>query len=406
MKFALFANTDWYLYNFRLSTARALQARGHEVVMISPPGDFGARFAELGLRWIPLHDMDRASLNPLRELRALRELVRVLRHEKPDLLHSFTVKCAVYGAFAARLARVPAVVNAVAGMGYVFTSDAPRARLLRPLVSTLMRMAFGGDHSRLILQNPDDAEMMLRLKLVRETRVRLIRSSGVNTSRFVPEHREREPERLRVLLAARLLWEKGVGEFVEAARLLQARGRRVQFLLAGTPDPGNPRSVKREEVEAWAREGVVQWLGHVDDMATLMRSVDVMALPSCYREGVPKSLIEGAASGLALITTDLPGCREVVREHGVDGLRVEPRNAAQLADRIAQLDDDRVLLRSLGEAARQRALEDFDERLVIRRTLEVYEELLGPDSRIAAPLDGVDAGAAAFDAERRRAKAA
>lgn len=376
MKFVLFANTDWYLYNFRLPIALALRAQGAEVVMLSPPGEYGARFAEHGIRWRPMA-MDRASLNPAREAVTLGRLVRVLREERPDLLHNFTVKCAVYGALAARLARVPAVVNAVAGMGYVFTSDQPRARLLRPVVSRLMRMTLGGHRSRLILQNPDDAEAFDSAGIVPPEHIRLIRSSGVDTSRFVPVQADpsaRPP--LRVLLAARLLWEKGIGEYVEAARLLRAQGRTIELLLAGMPDPGNPRSVDRQQVERWHRDGLVNWLGHVDDMPALLRSVQVMALPSYYREGVPRSLTEAAASGLALVTTDLPGCREVVARHELDGLHVQPRDAQSLAAALARLDDDRDLLYRLGRQARQRALEHFDERLVIGRTIDVYGELL------------------------------
>ena len=167
-----------------------------------------------------------------------------------------------------------------------------------------------------------------------------------------------------------------LSEFVDASRLLKQQGRDIEFLLAGTPDYGNPRSVRHEEVEQWARDGWVTWLGHVDDMAALMASVDVMALPSYYREGVPRSLIEAAASGLALVTTDLAGCREVVSEHGVDGLHVEPRSAASLAHCLKMLDDDRALVARLGTQARAKALAHFDERSVIRRTIEVYDELL------------------------------
>jgi hypothetical protein len=157
MKFVFYANTDWYLYNFRLSTALQLKEEGHEVVMLSPPGEFGDRFAGHGMRWVRL-SMDRASLNPVREAGVLRDLTRVLREERPDLLHNFTVKCAIYGAIAARAAGVPAVVNAVAGMGYVFASDRMLARTLRPMVKLLMRGTLGGKQSRLILQNPDDAD--------------------------------------------------------------------------------------------------------------------------------------------------------------------------------------------------------------------------------------------------------
>ena len=377
MKFVFYANTDWYLYNFRLSTALRLKSEGHEVVMLSPPGEYGERFAAHDLRWIRLA-MDRSSLNPFREAALISSLTRLLRQERPDLLHNFTVKCAVYGAIAARAAGVPAVVNAVAGMGYVFASDRLLARSLRPVVKLLMRGTLGSKQSRLILQNPDDADAFVRARLVPEGHIRVIRSSGVNLERFLPVVPELEPRPLRVLLAARLLWEKGIGEYIDAARMLRAQGRTIQFVIAGSPDPGNPRSVSREQVESWVGEGLVDWRGHVEDMPVLMRSMDVIALPSYYREGVPKSLIEAAACGLAVITTNLPGCREVVSEHGVDGLHVEPRCARSLAERIAQLDDDRPLVRRLGDSARRKAMEHFDEQMVIRRTIEVYDELLPP----------------------------
>lgn len=377
MKIAFFANTDWYLYNFRLTSALRLRSLGVEVVMISPPGDFGARFAGHGIRWVTL-PMDRASLNPLRETWLLGQLVSLLQRERPDLLHNFTVKCAVYGAVAARMAGVPAIVNAVAGMGYVFTADHAKARMLRPVVTALMRRTLASGNSRIILQNPDDAEAFAKLRLAAPERVRLIRSSGVDTTRFCPVVREENADRpLRVLLAARLVWEKGIREYVDAAIRLREQGRNIELLLAGTPDAGNPRSVMRHEVEAWHRDGLLQWLGHVEDMAQLLGQVDVMALPSYYREGVPKSLIEGAACGLALVTTGLPGCREVVTEHGVDGLRVEPRCAKSLAEALAQLDDDRALVGRLGTRARERALRHFDERNVIQETIDVYGELLG-----------------------------
>jgi glycosyltransferase involved in cell wall biosynthesis len=378
MKFIFFANTTWYLYNFRLATVQRLLADGHEVVMVSPPGKFGKRLIEHGCRWIPL-GMERASLNPLRELATLSRLVSVFRHERPDIVHGFTLKCAIYGTIAARIARVPAMVSAVSGMGYVFTSDAFKARLLRPLVKSLLRLALNGKRSLLVLQNHDDALAFSQAGLVAPDKVRVILGSGVNTFRFHPSNRTTHRyERLRVLLAARLLEEKGVREFIEAAAILRRRERDIEFLLAGTPDPGNPHSISRAELRRWTEAGLVNCLGHVNDMPALLGSVHVMALPSYYREGVPKSLIEGAAAGLALITTDRPGCREVVTQDGVDGLRVEPRNAEALADCIARLDDDRDWLVQLGDRAREQALKKFDERLVIQQTLDVYAELVHP----------------------------
>lgn len=373
MKIVLFANTDWYLYNFRRSFALALQKAGHEVVLISPDGPYGERLQASGLRWESV-PMDRSSLSPVRELLLMLYLLRFFRRERPDLVHGFTIKCAVYGSVAARLTRVRARVNAVAGMGYVFISDETKARLLRPIVRTLLKLALSGSNTRLVLQNPDDCELFRAANLVQNDSIRLIAGSGVDCLRFSPGAVRNGTSRLRVLLPARVLWDKGVGEFVEASRWLRAQGREIDFLLAGVPDPGNPASVAVDVIESWVAAGDLVWLGQVEDMPALYRSVDVVALPS-YREGLPKGLIEAGACGVALITTDVPGCREVVRD-GVDGLLVPVKNAAALAQAIARLQDDASLRCELGDAARRRVLESFDERIVIARTMAVYEEIL------------------------------
>lgn len=369
----LFANTDWYLWNFRRSLALAAQDAGCDVLLVSPPGDYGQRFTALGLHWLPLA-MDRRSLNPLRELGVLWRLWRLLRRERPVLVHGFTIKCAVYGAIAARMARVPARVNAVAGLGYVFSSGDMKARVLRPLVRWLMRFALGGGHARLVLQNTDDTTLFKKAGVTDAVHLRLIRGSGVDCARFSPCTENRKAGPLRVLLAARLLWDKGVAEYVEAARALHAQGVGVEILLAGMPDPGNPAAVPESMLQAWADEGVLKWMGHVEDMAQLFRSVDIVVLPS-YREGLPKSLIEAGACGLPLVTTDVAGCREVVTD-GVDGLLVPPRDSGALASAIARLVMDAKLRERLGGAARAKVLAEFGERIVIKKTLDVYHELL------------------------------
>lgn len=376
MKLVLFANTDWYLWNFRRSLALALRDAEHDVLLLSPDGPYGEKLRGLGLRWQAL-PMDRRSLDPLREARLLLHLVCLLRRERPDLVHGFTIKPAVYGSMAARLAGVPARVNAVAGMGYVFTSDALMARLLRPVVRALLRLSLGGHGARLVLQNPDDVAWFTRAGLVEPRSIRLIPGSGVDCQRFArePGADGGQDRPVRVLLPARLLWDKGLTEYAQAARLLRHRGAPVELLLAGDPDPGNPAAVPQATVRGWVEEGILQWLGHVDDMPALFRGVDIVALPS-YREGLPKGLIEAAASGCALVATDVPGCREVVTD-GVDGLLVPPRSAAELADAIARLAGDATLRARLGGAARAKALERFDERIIVRSTLDVYRELVG-----------------------------
>lgn len=372
MKVLLFANSDWYLYNFRKGLALELQSRGVEVVLVSPAGPYGERLQASGLRWI-VAPLQRRSLDPLREAGVVVWLWRLLRRERPDLVHGFTLKCVVYASMAARLAGVPARVGAVTGMGYVFASTDLRARLLRPLVRRLMRSALGGRHLRLVLQNADDVALFTRSRLVDARRIRLIPSSGVDVSRFCRHHGRAAGGSLRVLLAARLLWDKGIAEFVEAARRLKAAGRDIRFQLAGALDEDNLASVPRASVEAWAAEGVIEWLGHIEDMPGLLANADIVVLPS-YREGCPKSLIEAAACALPLITTDVPGCHDVVR-HEIDGLLVPARDAVALAEAIARLDDDRELARRLGMAAREHALAEYDERAVITRTLAVYREL-------------------------------
>lgn len=374
MKILLFANTDWYLYNFRLALAQSLRRRGVDVVLASPPGPYGERLNALGLRWIAV-PLQRRSLGPLREARLLLWLCRLLRRERPDLVHGFTIKCAVYASLAARVSGVPACVAAITGLGYVFTSDDARARLLRPVVRLLLRRALTGTRRRLVLQNADDRALFLQARLVDAAAVRLIPSSGVDLTRFAPAPRRPEADApLRVLLAARLLWDKGLAEYAEAARRLRAEGRTIRFLLAGAPDPGNPACVDTAVIERWHAAGDIEWLGHVEDVPALLRDIDAAVLPS-YREGLPRSLIEAAACGLALVTTDVPGCRDVVRDR-IDGLLVPVRDAAALAQAIARLDDDRALLQRLGDAARQRVAADYAVERVNARTMEVYRELL------------------------------
>lgn len=380
-KIVLFANTDWYLFNFRRSLALALQGHDYDVLLVSPPGEYGPRLRALGLRWQPLW-MDRRSVNPLSESALLLRVARLLRHERPALLHNFTIKCAVYGSLAARMARVPARINAVDGLGYVFASSDRKARLLRPVVRRLLRSALRGRGTQLILQNPDDKAAFEAFKLIESGHLALIPGAGVDCMRYVPRRgraacRDRLP---CVLLAARLLWEKGIAEYAEAARLLHAEGRRVRFLLAGTPDPGNPAAVPEATLRGWVEEGLIEWLGHISDMRALYAAVDIVALPSYYREGVPTSLTEGAACGLPLVTTDMPGCREVVKD-GEDGLLIPPRDAGALAGAIARLLDSRELAQRLGDAARAKALAMFDERIVIQRTLDVYRALLSRPRR-------------------------
>jgi glycosyltransferase involved in cell wall biosynthesis len=373
-KILLFANTEWYLYNFRLPLVRALRAAGADIVLVSPDGPYGAMLRAEGFRWIPL-PMTRRSLNPFREALLLVRLATLYRRERPVIAHHFTIKCVVYGSLVARLTGVQRRVNAVAGMGYVYMSKDLLARVLRLPLLQLMRLALGGNKARLIVQNSDDYSTFASGRMVGDSNIRLIRGSGVNTGRFSPRPTARSAAQpVRILFASRVLWDKGVKEFVEAAGILKARGIAARFLLAGEPDPGNPATVPPEVIDQWKSSGLVEVLGHVEKMELLLNDVDVAVLPS-YREGAPRSLIEAAACGLPIVTTDVPGCREVV-EHGITGLLVPCRDSEQLANAIQQLVESPEARREMGAAGRRKVLEEYDERIVLEKTMAVYRELV------------------------------
>jgi glycosyltransferase involved in cell wall biosynthesis len=379
LKILFLANTEWYLYNFRLELAKFLREREFDVIMISPAGPYAARLQAEGFRWIELA-MKRRSVHPARELAVLRQISSIYAAEKPDIVHHFTIKCVVYGSLMAWWHGIHNRVNAVAGMGYVFTSDSIRARILRPIVRALMKSVAGGNRARLIAQNSDDFAALCTSRLARRENIRLIRGSGVNIVKFRPREGTRDMSPTRVLFAARLLTDKGIAEFIDAARHLKQANVAVEFLLAGMPDAGNPTSILLAQVAQWEGQGLVRYLGHVDDMPSLLDQVDMAVLPS-YREGAPRSLIEAAAAGLPIVTTDVPGCREIV-EHGVNGLLVPPRQVLPLVEAIRFLHERPQERWRMGQAGREKVQNEYDQRIIFEQTLAVYHELLAnsPDA--------------------------
>lgn len=368
MKIILFANTDWYLYNFRLTLAQALKTQGHDVVLISPPGEYSLKLQEMGFRWQPFA-FSRRGLNPVSEVITLLRWERLYRREKPDLVHHFTIKCVLYGSFAARRVGVPRVVNSITGLGYVFISRAVKARLIRWLVSRWYRMALRG--TDVIFQNPEDRQLFLSYQFTDEEHSYLIPGSGVDVKRFFPcEETSGMPV---VVLPARLLWDKGVGEFVEAARILRAEGIRARFALVGKIDGGNPSAVPISQLTAWQKEEVVEWWGWQEDIAAVYAQAHIVCLPS-YREGMPRVLAEAGASGRPVVATNVPGCNMVVRD-GVNGLLVEPRNAQALADALRRLILDPSLRSMLGRGGREIAVREFSIERVVSDTIKVYHRV-------------------------------
>jgi glycosyltransferase involved in cell wall biosynthesis len=368
VKVLFFANTDWYLYNFRRDLALALRAQGNDVILLSPAGDYAARLQALGFRWIDF-PLSRLGMNPLTELISIARLVRLYRQEKPDLVQHFTIKSVLYGTLAARLAGIRAVVNSITGLGYVFLPGGFLKRVLRFFVRFWYRAVLRG--SQVIFENDEDRQAFLRFGFIRPTDGHLIPGVGVDTQRFAATP---FPEGLPVvLLAARLLWDKGIGEFVEAARRLRRAGVQARFALAGRTDPGNPASIPEAQIKTWADEGLVEWWGWIDDMPATLAKASIVCLPSYYREGLPTVLMEASACGRPVVTTDWPGCRDAVRD-GISGLLVRERDADSLSEALQKLVTSPGLCSEMGAAGRHLVEEMFSSEKILAQISMVYQK--------------------------------
>lgn len=366
-KLLFLVTEDWYFVSHRLPLARAARAAGYEVTVVTRLSRHGALLEAAGLRVIPFA-MARRGMGPLRLAREVFGLQRLYRREKPDIVHHVALKPIVVGGIAARLAGVKASVSAFAGMGFLFAAEG-RLPLARALLERWLPWLVG--RGAAIVQNAEDAALLRRLGIPPQ-RLHWVAGAGVDVEQFSPQALP-QGEAV-VMLPARLLWDKGVGEFVAAARSLRRQRSDARFVLVGDPDPDNPASVSEADLAQWVREGVVEWWGRSDDMAATLGRAHVVCLPS-YREGLPKVLLEAMACGRACVTTDTPGCRDAVR-HGDNGLLVPPRDAQALAGAIARLLDDPLERTRMGARGRERAVAEFSQERVIEATLRIYRELM------------------------------
>lgn len=362
-------NEDWYFVSHRLALAVAAKASGFNVSVATRVCRHGEHIRVAGIKVIPFY-CSRRGYNPVSELFSIIKLIRIFRREQPDLVHNVGIKSALFGSIAARFLPSVRVLNAVMGMGWLFTSGiywtAPARRIIGYLLGRVSR------RSTMLVQNSDDAQL-LRQFGVRESQLKQIRGSGVDMSLF---RARQEPTGLPVVLfLSRLLWTKGFGEYITAARWCRDHGITAQFLVAGEPDFENPSTVTREQITALSDEGVFIYKGWVTDVPRMLAECHILCLPSYYGEGIPKALLEGAAAGLAIVTTDTPGCREVVR-HGENGLLVPPRDADALTRALVRLIESPDLRQAMGARGRVRATEEFNLDIVIQQSLALYEDLL------------------------------
>jgi glycosyltransferase involved in cell wall biosynthesis len=364
----LIVNDAGFFLSHRLPVALAARAAGFDVHVATGRSALTNTIAAHGLHCHELR-LSRGGTNPIRELISFVDILRLLRRLHPEVLHLVTVKPVLYGGIAARITQTPAVVMAISGLGHVFAVDSPRTRTVRRLVLAAYRLVLGRDGLKVIFQNGADRDVLVRCAGLAAEKAVMIRGSGVDLHAFraVPE-----PSGTPVVIfASRLLKSKGVGEFIEAARLLQQRGVAARFQLAGDIDPDNAASATTAELASWRSSGLVEVLGHRQDVANVLAASNLVALPSYYGEGLPKVLAEAAACGRAVVTTDMPGCRDAV-EPNITGILVPPRDAVALADAIQQLLDDPARRRRMGTAARSFAEREFGLERIVDEHLALY----------------------------------
>jgi len=372
MKLIIVVNELWFFLSHRLPIALAARDAGYEVHIASRAGT-SSEIKQLNQELLQFHPISfhRSSLGLWQELKTLRELRRLYNEIQPDIVHHVTIKPVLYGTLAARWVGSIQILNAISGLGYLFIAQGWKSSIRKTLLLWVYRAILQSKKVWILFQNPDDQALFDQYQIIYPEHAFKIKGSGVDLQQFA--YSPIPKGRIKIILVARMLWDKGVGEFVESATVLIQQGLDADFLLVGSVDPGNPESISIEQLEEWNRSGVLKWLGERADIAQLLAGSHIAVLPS-YREGLPKSLIEAAAVGRPIVTTDVPGCREVVKD-GENGFLVPVKDAKELAIAIQKLINNPKLLISMGKKSRLMAEQEFSIQQVVKQTLKLYKTL-------------------------------
>lgn len=371
MKKILFVvNDDWFFISHRLPIAIAAMKNGYEVHVATSEYDGDSKLIKYGIEHHTF-TLAKAKLAPFSDLNTLIELCKLYRKIRPDIIHHITIKPVIYGGIAARLVRAKAVVNAISGLGVVFIEHGCKAKFRKVAVSVLYKIALGGLNSKVIVQNKDDRNIIMSLANLEMEQIELIKGSGVDLEEYCYTPRG-SGKKLRVILLARMLRDKGVYEFYKAACYLKPRNPDVEFILAGDTHD-NPSSLSETELKNWNLEGIVSWIGHQEKTKELLINSDVVVLPS-YREGLPKSILEASAIGRAVVTTNVPGCRDAILKNRT-GLLAPVKNVEVLAASIQSLLDNEELRLELGRNGRIFMEQEFSVEKVVAKHMEIYKKL-------------------------------
>ena len=378
MKLIIVVNELRFFLSHRLPIALAARDIGYEVHIASRSGT-NAEIEQLSQEQLQFHSITfhRRSTRPWQELKTLQELNKLYKEVQPNIVHHVTIKPVLYGTLIARWVGGIQILNAISGLGYLFIAKGWKSSIRKKLLLWGYHVLLHSKKVWVLFQNPDDQALFSQYKIVYQKHAFIIRGSGVNLQQFIASPIPKG--RTKIILVARMLWDKGVGEFVEAATILKQQGVDADFIIVGSVDLGNPKSIPVKQLDRWNSSGVIKWLGERTDISQLLIKSHIVVLPS-YREGLPKSLLEAAAAGRPIITTDVPGCREVIKD-GENGLLVQVRNAKSLVIAIQKLINNPELLSSMGKKGRLIAEQEFSIEQVINKTLELYSKI-GSDPKI------------------------
>jgi glycosyltransferase involved in cell wall biosynthesis len=364
---------DWYFCSHRLALAVASKNAGYDVSVATRVSQHADLIRDSGLKLIPLEKMRRLRIHPFRELASILELLFIYQRERPDLVHHVGLKPVLYGSMVALAVNTKGIVNALAGLGFVFTSKQFFAVFLRPVIKFMFSRLLGRKNAYVIVQNQRDREVMTNEIGLNSSRVQVIRGAGVDLSLYEESSSPINPP--IVVLIARMLWDKGIGDFVEAAIRIRDAGMQVRFVLVGAPDPENPTSLPESQLRAWHEDGKIEWWGFRSDVPAVLSMASIACLPTYYGEGVPKALIEAMASSRPIVTTNVPGCRELV-ESGACGILVPPRDVSALSAAIESLIRNPIRCQEMGRLGRLSVRQFLSLEHVINQTLSLYENLL------------------------------
>jgi glycosyltransferase involved in cell wall biosynthesis len=366
-KLLFFVTEDWYFVSHRLALAKSARNLGYSVYVVTRCQQHAQLLADMGFIVIP-YNAKRSSLNPFTLLLESIVLAKIYREVSPSIVHHVALRPVIVGAISAQLAGIKRVVSSITGMGFLFTEEKRSKNVQRALQWLFPKLL---KKSTIIVQNPDDYAVLTETGLA-AANIRLIPGVGVDITKYLPRRYQIEENPIVIMMASRLLWDKGVKEFIQAARSLYSS--KVRFVLVGKPDQSNPASVHGEDLSSWVTEGIVEYWGHRDDMHNVLPKAHIVCLPS-YREGFPKVLLEAMACEIPCITTDVPGCRDAVRD-GDNGLLVPARNATALTSAIRKLVEDPKMRTRMGARGRERVVNEFTQERMVDATLAIYQDLL------------------------------